>query len=175
MTSIGRLVLFVYNLIFLGLAGLTVAATLGWLDPQVYVNSILGSTQNRMIAGVVGILVGFLALLMLIWSLKPSPHADAVMVDKGIEGEVTMSIAAVKAIIMKAVRQVEGVRELRPEVAHSPNGVKVKLHTMSNPEHNVPELAQSLQAVVRENLEKVGGLQVAEIKVMIDDFVAAGK
>ncbi|MEQ8200961.1 MAG: alkaline shock response membrane anchor protein AmaP [Syntrophomonadaceae bacterium] len=175
MTAFGRLILFIYNLVILGLAGLTVAATLGWLDPQVYLSSVLDSTQNRMIAGVLGILVGFLALLMLMWSLRPSPRTDTVMVDKGIEGDVTMSIAAVKAIIMKAIRQVDGVKEMRPEVVSSPNGVKVKLHTMINPEHNVPEISHTLQTTVRESLEKVGGLQVAEIKILIDDFVAAGK
>ena len=175
MTAIGRLVIFIYNLVILGLAGIIVAATLGWLDPQAYIRMVLDSTQNRMIAGVVGILVGFLALLMLMWSLRPAPRIDTVMVDKGIEGDVTMSIPAVKAIIMKAIRQVDGVKDMRPEVVSSPTGVKVKLHTMINPEHNVPEISQSLQTAVRENLEKVGGLQVAEIKVFIDDFVAAGK
>jgi len=46
---------------------------------------------------------------------------------------------------------------------------------MINPEHSVPEIAQSLQNVVRDNLEKVGGLQVAEIKVLVDDFNTTSK
>lgn len=175
MTAISRFVLFLYNLVILGLAGLTVGAALGWLDPQIYMNTLLASTENRMIAGIAGILAGFLAVIMLLWTLKPAPRIDTVIVDKASGGDVTMSIAAVKAIIVKAVRQIEGVKELRPDVVTSPNGVKVKLHTMINPDHNVPEISESLQKVVRDNLEKVGGLQVAEIKVLIDDFVAAGK
>jgi len=175
MTGMGRLVLFIYNLLILGLSGITVGTALGWLDPQNYLSTLMASAQNRMLAGLVEILIGFLAVMVLLWILKPSPRTDTVTVGQGSGGDVTMSIAAVKAIIAKSVRSVEGVKELKPEVASSPNGVKIKLHTMINPEHNVPEISQALQNAVRESLESVGGLQVSEVKVFVDDFVAAGK
>lgn len=175
MTGMGRLVLFIYNLIILVLAVIIIGATLGWLDPQVYLNAVLSAPENKIIAGLAGIIVGFVALLMLVWAIKPTPRIDAVTVSQGTDGEISMSIAAAKAIIMRAIRQVEGVKELRPDVVPSPTGVKVKLHTMINPDHNVPEISALLQSVVRDNLEKVGGLQVGEIKVLIDDFTPTGK
>ncbi len=175
MTGMGRFVLLIYNLIILVLAAIIVGATLGWLDPQVYLNSILGSPNNKIIAGLTGIIVGFVALLMLIWALKPVPGIDTVTVSQGTDGEISMSIPAVKAIIMRAIRQVEGIKEMRPDVSRTPSGVKVKLHTMILPDTNVPEISALLQTVVRDNLEKVGGLQVAEIKVLIDEFTPAGK
>lgn len=175
MTGMGRFVLFIYNLIILALAVIIVGATLGWLDPQAYLNVILSSPNNKIIAGIIAIIVGFVAVLMLIWAIKPAPGIDTVTVSQGTDGEISMSIAAVKAIIMRAIRQVEGIKELRPDVHPSPAGVKVKLHTMILPDTNVPEISALLQSVVRDNLEKVGGLQVAEIKVLIDDFTAAGK
>jgi uncharacterized alkaline shock family protein YloU len=115
-----------------------------------------------------------IALIMLIWGIKTSPAISAVVVESSTAGEVSISIDATKAIIMRAVRQVEGVKELRPTVKSNPAGVTVKLHTMFNPDHAVPETAQILQNVVREHLEKTGGLQVAEIKVLVDEFNAPG-
>jgi len=172
----GRLVLFIYNLVILALAGVVIAVSWGWSDPLTYLNAAASTPESRLVLGGVGIILAIIALIMLVWGLKPSKRvADTVVVENSMAGEVSMSIAAIKAIIMKAIRQVEGIKELRPEVSNSSAGVIVKLHTMINPEHSVPEIAQSLQNVVRDNLEKVGGLQVAEIKVLVDDFNTASK
>ena len=43
---------------------------------------------------------------------------------------------------------------------------------MINPELNVPELTAATQQKVKEYLENIGGLQIAEIKVLVDDFNA---
>lgn len=172
MPLVGRMVLFVYNLFILAIAGIMIAISLGWSYPLTYLNTALSVPESRMIVGAIGVIAAVFALISLMWGTKTSPNVDAILVEKGTEGEVSMSIAAAKAIIMKAVRQVEGVRELKPAVIPSPNGLTVKLHTMINPDHNVPETAQLLQTVVRESLEKTGGLQVTEIKVLIDDFNA---
>jgi uncharacterized alkaline shock family protein YloU len=47
---------------------------------------------------------------------------------------------------------------------------------MINPERNVPEMSHSIQSIVKEYIETIAGLQVAEIKILVDDFNAgAGK
>lgn len=172
MPIMGRLVLFIYNLFILAIAGAVIAISLGWTYPLDYLNMALAVPESRMIVGAIGIIAAVFALISLMWGTKDTPVIDAISVEKGMEGEVSMSIAAAKAIIMKAVRHVEGVRELRPTVIPSANGVTVKLHAMINTDHNVPETAQLLQTVVRESLEKTGGLNVGEIKVLVDDFNA---
>lgn len=170
-----RLVLFIYNLIMLALAGTIIAVSTGWDQPLSYLDRALVSTEGRILLGVVGIIIGFAVLILLVWGLKPDKRSDTIVVNTGLGGEVSISIAAVKAIIMKAVRQVEGIKELRPEVYNSSRGVTIKLHTMINPEQSAPEVAQSLQDAVRENLDKFAGLQVTEIKVLVDDFSTVSK
>lgn len=173
MPLLGRLVIFIYNLLILAIAGAVIAISLGWTYPLAYLNAAASTPTNQLLMGGIGIVAAVMALVMLMWGLKTSPSIDAIVVEKGVNGEVSISIAAAKAIIMKAVRQVEGVKELRPTVIPTPGGITVKLHTMLNPDHCVPETAQILQCVVRENLEKTGGLQVAEIKVLVDEFNAS--
>jgi len=172
MPLMGRLVLFIYNLLMLAITGAIIAVSVGWSYPLAYLNAAASTPETRVIMGTVGIILAIIALIILMWGLKTSPSIDSIVVEKGVAGEVSISIAAAQAIIMRAVRQVEGVKELRPTVMTTPAGVTVKLHTMLNPDHNVPETCQALQNVVRENLEKTGGLQVAEIKVLVDDFNA---
>jgi len=172
MPLMGRLVIFIYNLLMLAIAGAVIAVSMGWNYPLAYLNTATSTPANQLIMGTIGIVAAMMALFMLMWGLKTSPRIDAIMVEKGVSGEISISIAAAKAIIMRAVRQVEGVKELKPAVIPTPEGITVKLHTMLNPDHSVPETAQILQCVVREHLEKTGGLQVAEIKVLVDEFNA---
>jgi len=165
-----RLVLFIYNLFMLVFASAIVAVSLGWSAPLNFLNTAAATAENRIILGTVGLFLGIIVLMILVAGLKSPAGIKTVMVETSTAGEVSMSIPAIKAIIMKAVKQVVGVREIKPSIGQSKAGLTVKLHAMINPEHNVPEVAQSLQAVVKDQLEKVGGLQVAEVKVLVDDF-----
>jgi len=178
MPLMGRLALFIYNLLFLAVAGVVVAISLGWTEPIAYLNWVVSTPENRIIMGALGGLGVLLVVLVLIMSsrgTKGQIHTDEVLVEQGFPGEVSISIAAIKVIIMKAVKHVEGVRETRPMIRQSPEGVVVTLHTMINPDLSVPQLAGSLQAVVKDSLEKIAGLQVAEIKILVDEFNPANK
>ncbi len=175
MPAIWRFVLLVYSLLLTGLAAVMVAASTGWREPLDYIDLVFSSSQNRIIAGTLGIVIAGLVLALLSVLLKTEPHPDNVAVDKNLLGEISISVAAIKLIIMKAVREVSGVKDIRPSVSESDSGVVVKLHMMVNPERSVPELSQAVQKVVKEYLENIGGLQVAEIKVLVDDLSSAGK
>jgi uncharacterized alkaline shock family protein YloU len=170
MPLIGRLVIFIYNLLMLAIAGIIIAVSLGWSSPLAYLNAVLTTPMSNLVMGAAGIVLAIVAFIMLLWGLKTPSGIKAIVVESGEAGEVSISIAATKAIIMRAIRQVEGVRELRPTVIPNPAGLTIKLHVMLNPEYNVPETSQLLQGAVRDQLEKTGGLQVAEIKVLVDEF-----
>jgi Uncharacterized protein conserved in bacteria len=154
----------------LAIGAAIIAISLGWTYPLAYIDTATSTPLNTLIMGGIGIILAVVAFFMLVWGLKSSPRVDAIVIEQGSAGEISISIAAAKAIIMRAVRQVEGVKELVPTVNAAPAGVTVKLHAMLHPDHNVPETAELLQKAVKENLEKTGGLQVADIKVLVDEF-----
>lgn len=172
MPVIWRLVLTIYNLILLLVAAAAVAISLGASEPLQYINLLAVSPENRIICGTVGIVVFFLALVFLYLGLRKGSSEDGILVDKGILGEVFISIDAIKLIIMKAVRQIDGIKEIRPLVRKGPAGLSVTLEMMINPAVSVPELSSATQKIVKEYLENIGGLQIAEIKVQFHDFNA---
>lgn len=167
-----RMVLSIYNLILLVVGAAAVAISLGAPEPLQYINLVAATPENRIICGTVGILLFFLALVLLYLGLRNEPNGDGILVDKGVLGEVSISIEAVKLIIMKAVRQIDGVKEIRPVVRKGPAGLLITLKTMINPALSAPELSSALQKTVKEHLENIGGLPVAEIKVEFHDFNA---
>ncbi len=172
MSVIWRLLLTIYNILLFIIAAAAVAVSIGATEPLRYINTMASSPENLIITGSVGIVLCILALVLLFLGLQTNSHGDNVLVEKGLLGEVSMSISAIKLIIMKAVRQVDGVKETRSIVKKTPAGLAITLHMMINPELNVPELTSATQQKVKEYLENIGGLQIAEIKVLVDDLNA---
>lgn len=175
MSALWRIVFFLYNLLLLLLGTVMVAAAMGRHEPLDYINLVLSTPENRIILGAAGILLIVLAVLCVFSSLKREPRAKSVIVENNVSGEVSITIEAVKTIIMKAVKKVEGVKEIKAVVSSGNNGLSVYLHMMINPEYSVPEMSTKIQDIVKEYLEDIGGLQVDEIKILVDDFGTAGK
>jgi len=112
---------------------------------------------------------------MLVSGLKYENKPDSIIVDSSLAGQVSITVPAIKVIIMKAVKKVDGVKEIKPAVSTSNDGLVVYLHTAINPDYNVPEMSKSLQQIVKEYLENIGGLQVSQVKVLVDDFSNSNK
>jgi uncharacterized alkaline shock family protein YloU len=170
MESIRRLLLFIYNLLLMVIAGLSVAAAAGRKEPLQYIDQALATSQNRLIVAVVGVLILALGIFVFLSTIRMKPRVKSFAIDHSLDGEVSITVAAIKVIITKAVKTIEGIREIKPVVNDSPNGVQVYLHMMINPEKSVPELSKNVQEIVRKNLEDIGGLKVAEVKILIDDL-----
>lgn len=176
MKTIWRLLMFIYNLVLLLLAGVVLAVTLGRPEPLKYINMMMATTQNRIAVGIIAAAILILTIWGLIASLKGEPKPKTVVVNNGVDGLVSITIPAIKAIIMKGIKKVEGVKEIRPVVnTGHVEGLVVYMHTMLNPDYSVPETSQKIQVVVKEQLENIGGLKVHEVRVLVDEFVGTGK
>ena len=170
MNSIWRLILFLYNLLLIILSGLLIAAAVGRPEPLQYIEMALSTSENRIITGVVGVILFTLGIYVFISTIKLQPRVKSVEVDRSLAGEVSITISAIKIIIMKAVKKVDGIKDIKPVVSSGLDGLEVYLHMMINPDVSVPELSNNVQDVVRKYLEDIGGLKVAEVKVLVDDL-----
>ena len=183
MPVLWRVVLFIYNLLLLIVAGSVVMSAFGMGQPLAYINAAFATSQNRMMAGVVGIILVVLAIILLGWGLKFKRSAQSLVIvlmagtviDSNLSGEISITVPAIKTIIMRAVKKVEGIKEIRPVVSNRPDGLQIYLHLMVNPDYSMEEMGQSIQKVVKEYVEKIGGVQVAAVKILVDDFKAERK
>lgn len=168
-----RFLIVIYNLLLIVVAGFVVAMSIGRPEPMDCLQLMMSTAQYRLIAGLVAVVVVVLGLFGIVGAFKSHKHTEVkpsnqVLVQNGFDGEVFMSIDAIKVLINRAVKKVDGTREVESKIAQSPEGLVVELHSRINPELIVPEMSKSIQSAVKEDLEKVGGLQVATVKVLID-------
>lgn len=170
-----RFVLFLYNLLLLALAGIFLAAALNRPEPLAYLQSALATPENRLMVGIAALLLLAATLAVLLSMFKREPSFEKVVIKQGLQGEIAITVPAIKVLIMKAIKQVEGVRDIRPRVAQSSEGLVINLHMAINPELSVPDLSQQIQSTVKQYLQDTGGLQVAEIRMLVDEFPANGR
>ena len=167
-----RLLLSIYSILLILVAAAAAAVSFAAIDPQPYLQAALND-QNRVMIGIIAVLVLIFALSFLILNWKQnSSDGDGILVQEGLLGEVSMTVAAIKLLIMRSIRQIDGIKDIRPEIKRDKSGLSVKLHMMINPELNVPEVTAATQKIVKEQLENIGGLQVNAVKVRVDDFKA---
>lgn len=170
-----RLIVILYNLFLLALGGAAVVAAMGRPEPLEYINLALSTPENRIIFGTVAVVLVVVAITALVSALKIEEPGKAMNVDSTLAGDVSITVPAVNVIIMKAVKKVQGVRDIKPSISEGVDGLVVKLHMMINPEYPVPEMSKQVQEVVRQHLEETGGLKVSKVRVLVDDFNVANR
>lgn len=170
MEALDRIVVRVLALLLVVLAGL-IAMTL-WGD-VLLINWIL-TLQNRLFDGVILILILLLfALYLIFMSVKPKSD-QRVVTHHTSHGLVNVSAATLTGLITQAVRQFDGVKNLSVAINEvQPLNISIELQLL--PDHNIPELSQSIQKKVTEYLYSTVGVNAESIDVLIKSIVSDNK
>ncbi|HHT64353.1 MAG: alkaline shock response membrane anchor protein AmaP [Bacillota bacterium] len=166
MKIFNRLLVIIFSLLIGTISLVTLFMALGWTTPLDYLNNVFYSINNRWIIGITSGLVLLAALNLIFSSLLKNPVNDTKIAEND-HGEVSITIPAVEALVKKAAFQIKGVKEVKPVIKCTPQGIAVFVKTSMHPGTVIPSSAQELQAAVKEFLEQTAGIQVLEVKVLI--------
>ena len=109
----------------------------------------------------------FFGMLGIFVSLARKSVPTQVIVGKSEGGQVNISLEAVDNVVHKAALAVNGVREVKSKLKALNNGVGISLQITMPHDTNVPETATAVQTAVKEQLQIVTGLTVAEVAVLV--------
>ncbi|WP_258359300.1 alkaline shock response membrane anchor protein AmaP [Moorella sulfitireducens (nom. illeg.)] len=167
------LALFALLVAVLSLGTLVVVA--GWAVPLDLFELSLRRPDYRIIAGLVATVLFLLALRFLVASVRPAAAREEQAVIKAAElGTASISLPALENLVIRAARQVKGVREVRTRLHVLPEGLSVKLNITVSPDRNLPELAAALQQQVHEYIVATAGLEVPEVQVRVNGIYQEG-
>lgn len=174
MSIFSRFVFFCYNLVLIIIAGVAIAASTGTWDAGGLINTAFATPQNRAVTGIVSLILIILAVAMLLSVLKRQPQARPASfeVETTLNGTVTITESALKVIILRAIKKVDGVKEVDTRVGSSDQGLQITVNMMINPNLSVLEMSQAIQAGIKETVERISGLTVDLVTVVADDFNA---
>ncbi|MGD8191543.1 alkaline shock response membrane anchor protein AmaP [Brevibacillus ginsengisoli] len=98
---------------------------------------------------------------------------EKAILQRGDFGEVRISLTTVKSIAERVARKVKGVRDLKTVVKIKNLQNVIALHVIVDGETPIPELTAKLQADVKESVETITGIDVAEVTVVISEVAGA--
>lgn len=169
MQSLERAILALYSLLMAALSLALVAISAGWTIPLDLYEFTLTSPDYRLAGGIMAAVIFFVSLRFFLASIRvPSKKIEQALLHRGDAGEVTITLTALENLVIRASRQVKGIREVKPRVKILPEGVAILLEVSVTPEQNLPALAQTLQETVRNYVTATTGLESVEVRILIN-------
>ncbi len=140
-----------------------------------YIKKALENTDIIWGIGISGIILLLLSLFTLWMGLKPKKRTKYTFIKTGELGEINITLEAINNLITKASKNVKGVKEVKPRIKTLPEGIAVLLKVVINPDLNIPETTSELQDIIAEDLQKYGGINVLEIKIVVESIKSHNK
>ena len=170
MNFLRRLLLFIWSLLIVKIAVIIGVFTFradianNWLRDLATL-FISGNYHWQLLLIAAGVLI--LGGLSLFVALVRKSEQPQMVVGSSESGQVNISLAAVDSVVKKACLEITAVHESHTKLKATRDGVAIFLNLTVPHQTNIPETAASLQAVVKQQLESLTGLQVKEVKVLI--------
>lgn len=84
-------------------------------------------------------------------------------------GEIRISMLSLEQIILNILDGVEGVRKIKPKIEVQKSGdIKTILELIITKDCNIPNTAGIIQEMLKEELPKISGVEIKEIKINVD-------
>jgi len=166
-----RGIVLLFTLICFALAAALFAVVSGW-DPTAGLAAWVAlAVQHPWLAGALGGLLVFLggAVFALILPRRGGPRATAVAETE--LGEVAVSLDAVRGLVVRAAREVPGVKDVNARVESLESGVNVLLELTVLPDHRIPELGEAVQRQVESQVKGLLGVHVRTVRVAVHQVI----
>jgi len=137
------------------------------IDIYVFWTSI-SSWYGRWETGVIGAALLIISIRFIVPGLKPKQPAESTIKTSEI-GSVSISLAAVESLVLKLIREIEKIKDVKVKIRKSENGVSILLRMVVTHDVKIPELSTELQKDVKEHIETATGLIVSDVSIKVDN------
>ena len=149
----------------------SIALSLNWLPMQdVYgmLEYLQSNPQARIVLGGTGsllILITFSFAQLILGKIQ----RERTIAFANPSGQVTIALSAVEDLIIRLVRHIPEVKEVRPDVIAGKKGIEIDLRLILKSDVNIPELTMQLQEMTKSKVQEILGIEeqiVVKIHVM---------
>jgi uncharacterized alkaline shock family protein YloU len=175
MSILDRIVLSIFTFSLAIISGLMVVLSVvpkGFAVAE-WITRTLESGSGRLTLGLVGMIFFAVSVRLILLALTGQGDGRPV-VHETAHGEVRISLDAVENLVKKVARGIKGVREIKAEITHTPDGLRARLRGTISPEVSIPEVSEEIQAAVRQYVKRVVGVEMADVAIHVENIAAEG-
>ncbi len=159
-----RVLLSIYMVVMIALAGLLISAAWGYvafLDTYLY-----GLPIGKVLLTLLGALwIVSSAILLFARSRKDEPHGALV---KATDiGQIYISIEALEHLCQRYVRSISAVKDMKCRIRQEEGGVSFLLQVEYMPDTVIPEASANLQQGLKEHIETQSGMRVNSVQIYV--------
>ncbi|MDA8337330.1 MAG: alkaline shock response membrane anchor protein AmaP [Peptococcaceae bacterium] len=171
MSLFDRVVLFLFVVAGTLVAAAAGSLAAGWNQALAVQNQVLAYVPYREgVALFFALMV--LAGLRLLWAYAGLGGDPQSVVLDGSLGEVRISLAAIADSVEREAGSLAGVREVKAHLHRAHGGIGIRLRLSLSPEASGPSLSARVQEEVSGHVLRVAGVQVTEVRVLVDSLTA---
>ncbi|MFZ5824038.1 MAG: alkaline shock response membrane anchor protein AmaP [Bacillota bacterium] len=176
MGIIDRIVLSIYTFSLAVISGLMILVAIApdVLRPHLWVEQALVSPRGQLLIGLVGTAFFAVSVRLIVFAFTRRGGGQPVIYESPI-GEVRVSLDAVESLVKKTARSIKGVRDMKAVISHGKDGLHADLRGTVSPDISIPEVTEEIQSSVRQYVKRVVGVEMAEIKIEIENIAADGR
>ncbi|MFY0543259.1 alkaline shock response membrane anchor protein AmaP [Brevibacillus sp. H7] len=171
MNLFDRFILTIYSFALIVLSCIMIGVTSGLIPADYvrpYVEQMLSGTQMAYL--IVAVIFLVVSLRFFFSSFRRQKRKG----EKGIRqhsdlGEVNITLQTIQTIAERAARRIKGVRDLKTSVKAVESGNIIALRVSVDGETPLPELTQKMQYDVKNQVESIAGVAIAEVSVIVTE------
>lgn len=176
MNLFDRFILTIYSLALIVISAIAIGVFAKLIDyrfVEAAVTSIYASNGWNIPYLIVALIFLFISIRFFLSAFirRKSPEEKAIYQRNDL-GHVSITLETIRAIAERAARKVRGVRGLKTDVRSNEQGNLIRLKVAVDGETPLPEMTQRLQYDVKNLVESVAGIDVAEVSVIVTEVAA---
>jgi len=121
------------------------------------------------------VLAALLLLLGLLIFFRPRERIPRSFPTSSKTGEVRIAYDALQEIVRQSVLEITGVIQAKVLLRERKTGLEITVTTQFNSDAVITEISEQLQVKVQKDVEHYTGIQVAEVKVLVQRPENAGQ
>lgn len=138
----------------------------GWLQDQLReIDRLGGDRKAASIASAVA--AGVVAVVLLILQALPLVRAEKLVVADIGGKDFGIYRDSIESLIERAGVEIEGVTAVRSALRQTPEGLRINCLAMLEPSAKMPEVGAELQTKVKDVVESMAGVTVAEVRMKL--------
>jgi len=99
---------------------------------------------------------------------EPVAQNPGILVRQGENGAAYITVDALQDVILRQVRANQKVRDCKCELAPGEGSAAVRIFISFAPDAIVPEVSTEVQTAVKENVEKMTGVRIDEVQMVVE-------
>jgi len=161
MKIFNSLILAFYTIVFLIVGGLLIAYSLTLITPDdinLMVKYLPTEGNYRLIIGLVGVSIIVISLSILLIALGSFQQEKTIAYDNP-DGQITVSLSAIEDLIKRLSSEFDEVKELKPNVKTTKEGVEIYCKTILNQGRSIPQATEEIQNSIKNKIQNILGIE----------------